>query len=128
MKFEGDTPVIERIPSGLFGLDIALADGDELGMPLRSIYEIYGTWGYGKSTLAYFLSGAMSKELGYEKIVVCDLEGNMDYEYVMHAAAQSGWDGTLKGVNYGEKKKGGDKPFSDIKHSRHCWARRPGRW
>lgn len=106
MKFEGDTPVIDRISSGLWSLDRALRDDMEIGLPLRSIYEIYGTWGYGKSTLAYYLAGKTAQALNKSKVVVCDLEGNMDKDYAMSAFSQSGWEGTIQGINYGEGKKG----------------------
>lgn len=97
VRFEGQIPEIERVRLGLWSLDQALAQKDSLGIPVRIIVELYGKWHVGKSSLAYYIAGRAAPK---GKIYVADLEGTADKEYVISAVAQSGFDGTVKSVDY----------------------------
>ena len=88
----GDYPEIDHVPTGLFTLDRALGGKEQVGMPDRSIYEIYGYEHSGKSTLAYFLIGLYAN---HHTIDLCDLEG-CDKDYVLACLNGAGFDGTVK--------------------------------
>jgi RecA/RadA recombinase len=88
---EGDYPPIERIPTGLFSLDMALATQNDMGMPVRCLYEMYGYTGAGKSSLDYYLAGKVNPK---GTIELCDLEG-LDRDYVLSSLNQAGFEGTL---------------------------------
>jgi len=94
IKIEGEYPGIQRVETGLYSFDLALANPikHELGMPLRTIIELVGPEGIGKSTLAYYLTGAVNKT---GKVVLCDFEG-MDIAHLPVAMATSGFDGSVK--------------------------------
>jgi len=99
---EGDIPTLARFSSGLYGLDHALGFNGEWALPLRSLYEIYGHPGVGKSSLSYYLA---CKVAAMGKVVFADLEGTMDGKYLLSCANLSGFDGVLGIVNYSEKSK-----------------------
>jgi len=92
---------IVRRSTGLYSLDMALAGGGNLGMPLRSVAEIYGNTHVGKSTLTYYLSG-MVAERG--TIDLCDLEG-LDVGYVRSVLLNSNFRGHVKIMDDIEKGK-----------------------
>lgn len=98
---EGDIPVLARFPSGLYGLDRALGFNGEWGLPLRSLYEVYGHPGVGKSSLCYYLA---SKVMPVGKVVFADLEGTMDGRYLLSCAGQAKFDGVLQVVGHKDKK------------------------
>ena len=98
---EGDIPTLARFSSGLYGLDHALGFNGEWGLPLRSLYEVYGHPGVGKSSLCYYLA---SKILPVGKVLFADLEGTMDGQYLLSCANQAKFDGVLKIVDYTGKK------------------------
>jgi len=99
---EGDIPILSRFPTGLYGLDRAIGFNGEWGGPLRSLYEVYGHPGVGKSTLCYYLS---SKVASTGEVVLADLEGTMDGPYLMSCAMNAGFDGTLRIVGFKDTKK-----------------------
>jgi len=69
---------LERTTTGLYSLDSAFGGG----LPLGSIYEIYGYTHVGKSSLAYYLAMKIAKE---RKICVADFEG-FDSDYIYSTA------------------------------------------
>jgi len=70
-------------------------------MPLRSLYEIYGRPGSGKSSLAYYLAGRVRTP---GRVLVADLEANLDKTYVVEAIKRSGFSGTIQAVDYKDAK------------------------
>lgn len=91
MEISGNYPTILRARTGLFSLDVATSRAGEIGLPLRSIVEIYGYPNVGKSTLSYYLSGAVA---GKREIAICDLE-MLDRSYLQSAIGVSGYDGKV---------------------------------
>lgn len=89
----GSYPHISRVRTGLFSLDVALADKKrgQLGLPLRTIAEIYGFPMVGKSSLSYYLAGKVAKK---GRVVVCDVE-NADPDYIQGVFDGSGFDGEV---------------------------------
>jgi recombination protein RecA len=96
IKVMGDYPKISRFESGLFSLDSALrSTSGELGLPLRSIYEIYGFPGVGKSSLSYYLAGKTASVIKSDsRIELCDLE-ILDPDYVLASLEHAGFEGTI---------------------------------
>lgn len=90
-----DYSPIERIETGLFSFDVALAHKGKLGIPDKTITEIYGSTHIGKSTLAYYLSGAINPT---GKVLLCDFEG-IDIDYLPLALSQSMSDGEIEVIN-----------------------------
>ena len=78
ITFTGANPIpLIRAVTGYHSLDIAFGDRrGNVGLPLRSILEIYGPTGAGKSTLAWTLAARVAS-----KISLADLE-NFDPEYL----------------------------------------------
>lgn len=91
-KVEGDYPTLERIKTGLYSFDMALSHGGRVGFPTKSVIEIYGNAGIGKSTLSYFLAGKRSPN---GRILICDLEG-LDIDYLPIATDPTGFDGIIE--------------------------------
>lgn len=93
VKILGGYPSITRCRSGLFSLDLALGNPQgELGIPMRTVGEIYGYTNTGKSSLSYFLSAVLT---GKGQVTVCDLE-NADPEYVRTVMENAGMDGGVR--------------------------------
>lgn len=88
----GNYKSISRQRSGLFSLDLALANRGDLGVPMRTIMEVYGYSNVGKSTLSYYLGGVLTGKGNY---TICDVE-NADREYIRRTAEHSGMDGVVK--------------------------------
>ncbi len=102
VKFEGQTPEIVRVPTGLYTLDhIALSFQGSHGMPLRSLYEIFGRPGSGKSSLAYYLAGRVRSP---GRILIADLEANMNKDYTVSSILQAGFEGTVQATDYRDAK------------------------
>jgi RecA/RadA recombinase len=104
MKIIGDYPPIERRTTGLYTFDRAVGNPfkEAWGMPLRSMYEIYGASSSGKSTLSYFLAGKVNPT---GEIDIADIEG-LDLKYLELAIGASGFEGTLKVISeYDDKGK-----------------------
>jgi len=102
VKIVGDYPQTERVSTGIFSIDRALGDPikERWGMPLRSMYEIYGYPHTGKSTLSYYLAGRVD---GKNDILLADLEG-LDRDYLVAAVGASGFDGTVRIIPYKDTK------------------------
>jgi RecA/RadA recombinase len=98
----GNYPILQRKSTGLFSLDWCLGSRGTFGAPLRSIYEIYGYPNSGKSTLCYYLAGALSPQ---PEITICDLE-NLDVEYLKSSVGTSGFKGTIRLVDAVDEKGG----------------------
>ena len=84
-----------RIETGLYSFDNALSHRGQYGYPTKSIMEIYGQAGIGKSTLSYFLAG---KRNPTGRILITDLEG-IDTEYLPIATAPAKFDGVIEIVS-----------------------------
>lgn len=108
VQITGNYPVLLRQKSGLYSLDIALGRNGEIGIPMRTIVELYGYTNVGKSTLAYFLSGKLT---GNGTVVDCDLE-NADPEYVKSTLTHAGLKGTGHLIDSTDEK---GKPISHEK-------------
>lgn len=87
----GNYPTIARQKSGLFSLDLAMSSRGELGVPMRTVIELYGYTNAGKSTLAYYLTGVLT---GKGNVGVCDLE-NADRDYIKICMEHAGMDGDV---------------------------------
>lgn len=87
-----------RIRTGLPSLDLLLKNSvtGEVGYPIRTISEIYGYAGHGKSTLTQYLAGVLSHNLGKDKIYVADLEGAYDETHLLNNLEGAGFDGEVE--------------------------------
>jgi len=101
----GDVPAVFRLPTGLWSLDKAVGWRNEVGFPGRSLVELYGPEGCGKSTLAYYVS---AKYAGERELWIADLEGSMDKVYIEHVTRIAGHTGIIRIMDYTQpgKKKG----------------------
>lgn len=101
----GIYPKIERLESGLYSLDSALRSvSGGLGLPLRTIYEIYGRPGVGKSSLSYYLAGKTAHTLNPKsRVDLCDLEV-LDPDYVVSSMERAGFEGTLNYIGIKDEK------------------------
>src|SRR3990172_6700275 len=105
VKVTGNYPVLARKRTGLFSLDVAIANGAYLGYPMRTATEIYGYPNVGKSTLSYYLSAKLAES---GRIVICDLE-MLDRNYIEGMYNHLGFDGEVKLVDSTDAK---GKPIS----------------
>ncbi len=97
---EGNYPEIDRVETGLYSFDKALSFQNKLGLPLRTMVEIYGATHIGKSTLSYYLSGVMNPT---GRILICDFEG-LDRSYLPVATAPAKFDGTIEIMSVSDNK------------------------
>lgn len=76
VTFDGDNfESTQRLITNCYSLDKSLSDfKDNLGFPLKSIVEVYGNKGVGKSTFCFSLMGMMAKRL-QKNMVILDWEG-----------------------------------------------------
>ena len=104
VKRLGSYPSLVRFETGLYSIDAALqSPTGDIGLPLRSIYEIYGRPGVGKSSLSYYLAGKTASLLPDKRIDLCDLE-ILDPDYVIASLEHSGFDGTLNFIGMRDTK------------------------
>lgn len=101
VEFVGEYEPIQRVVTGLYTLDRALADKSSIGIPLRSLYELYGYEHCGKSTLAYFLSGKIRPE---GRVYIADFE-LLDREYLVRVLETAGFEGAVELVGGWNNKK-----------------------
>lgn len=87
----GNYPIIPRVSTGILSLDLALRNKATLGLPLRTIVEIYGHPNVGKSSLSYYLAGVVCRS---GVVPICDLE-MLDREYLASAFQHSGFSGDI---------------------------------
>jgi len=102
-EIEGDVPDVFRVRTGLYSVDHTLGLKGKWGFPLRTVVEIYGREHTGKSSLAYYLAGAIRPS---GKVGIVDTEGSLDPEYLRIAFGQSGFSGTIKVTDILKKDKG----------------------
>jgi RecA/RadA recombinase len=101
VELVGNVPMVAWCPLGLYTVDhVAVADLNNIGVPLRSFIEIFGSPEGGKSTLGYYICG---KVTGQGDVVVADLEANMNPEYALSCFNQSGMVGSLRVIDYVDK-------------------------
>ncbi len=109
IKVTGRVPILRRFPSGLWGFDRALGEGNSYGVPTRGGIEIYGDAETGKSTVAYYLAGKVGPIHG--RIGLVDFEVAARKAYLISAVGQSGFDGEIVYIEHTTKdKKGKDIP------------------
>ena len=60
IKFIGDIYPVQRVLTGLWSLDRALGFRGDNGVPLRSLFELYGHEHSGKSTLAWYIAAKVN--------------------------------------------------------------------
>jgi len=104
MKITGNYPTIIRRRTGLFSLDVALGRLGSLGISMRTLVELYGFEGVGKSTLSYYLAGRLAED---KDILICDLE-LLDQSYLPSAIGTE-YNGTVHISDTTDKK---GKPVS----------------
>lgn len=88
--------------TGLWSFDRALGFRGEVGVPLRSLFELYGHEHSGKSTLAWFIAASIGSG---GKIWIADLEGTLDKKYIKNVVENAGYSGEVEIVRYIAKKK-----------------------
>lgn len=96
----GNYSSIVRQRSGLFSLDLALSGRGELGVPMRTLAEIYGYPNVGKSSLSYYLAFTLT---GKGSALICDLE-NADRDYIKATAEHAGMDGNVRLIDTVDEK------------------------
>lgn len=96
IQIEGYLPEKSYAPTGLWSLDQALGMPPDVGMPLRSFYEIYGRPSSGKSSLAQYLAGRVRSD---GRIVIMDTEAALEPAYLKASLSQAGFCGTAKIVD-----------------------------
>jgi RecA/RadA recombinase len=104
-EIEGVVPDVFRIQTGLHSLDSALGFGGDRGFPLRTVVELYGREHVGKSSVAYYLGGAIRPD---GKVGIVDTEGSLDPQYLRIAFGQAGFRGTIKVTDFIKQVKGED--------------------
>lgn len=102
-EIEGEVWSAARYKVGLWSLEHALSDLQlgQRGIPLRSIWEIFGPPESGKNTLAFYLAGHAFPR---GRILYAALEG-VDKEYVANAVGQ----GTVEFISHFLKDAQGNK-------------------
>lgn len=84
-----DYPLIPRIHTGFHSLDKSLSKDNIVGWPLRTMTEIYGPTGIGKTNFTLSIAGIIARNLG-GNIGICPID-NLDKDIARD---------TLHGVNY----------------------------
>jgi RecA/RadA recombinase len=101
VRIVGDLFPVRRIETGLWSLDRALGFRGDNGVPLRSLFELYGFEHSGKSTLAWFIAARISAT---GTIWVADLEGTIDQNYIREVVTNAGFEGTVRIADYTKRK------------------------
>lgn len=91
VEIVGNYPELKRERTGLYSLDWAFSSKGSLGVPMRTILELYGYTNSGKSTLAYYLAGVLT---GKGNVALCDLEA-ADPEYIKTSMTNAGLNGSV---------------------------------
>jgi RecA/RadA recombinase len=85
---------LPRVMTGIPKLDRILgSQNNKLGMPLRSLYEIYGPPGSLKSSLGIFMAARVNSS---GVIVTADIEGGFEKEYVRSVLITAGFGGRFR--------------------------------
>ena len=88
--------------TGLWSFDRALGFRGNVGVPLRSLFELYGYEHSGKSTLAWYLAASVRRD---GRIYIADLEGTLEKDYIKSVVEHAGFSGEVEIVKYTELKK-----------------------
>ena len=89
----GKLPSIERVETGFWSLDRALQNGrGQRGFPLRTIIELYGYEGVGKSTFCWDISSRLKAD---GTVCVGALE-TLDPDYMKDIMENAGFHGTIE--------------------------------
>jgi len=89
----------ERLVTGLHSFDWSFAGSDNKpGLPLRSIIEVTGAQGIGKSTVVFSLAGMLAKKLE-RNITLIDFE-RQNEETLSNCLELSGFTGSLDWASY----------------------------
>lgn len=96
IKITGETPKFQRIETGWYSFDRALADQTEIGYPLGQILELYGSSGVGKSTVAHSLAGVLARETK-SNIAIADFEG-INQKLMVANLEMQGFDGEVRRI------------------------------
>lgn len=111
ITFEGICPPLERFRTGFWSLDQSLRNSaGDIGFPLRTIVEVYGATGVGKSTWTYSIASKINQG---EKIALADLEG-LDPEYLKTILENTGFHGTVEFIVDENDEKALEKLISSI--------------
>jgi recombination protein RecA len=89
MKVQGDHQPLVRVPTGCWSFDKSLSGG----MPLRAIYELYGSPLVGKTTFATFLAGKVRAD---GRVLIAETEFKLNLEYVKRNLTLAGFGGTIQ--------------------------------
>lgn len=105
IEFVGTHHGFGRVVTGFYSLDHALRNPHDgaVGFPTRTLCEIYGATGVGKSTLVTDLLGRMSVSLDNRQIACADLE-NQDEKMIETVLSNTGFRAKWNWVNYPSKK------------------------
>lgn len=91
IEFVGTHYTFGRVVTGFFSLDNALrGDKETVGFPTRTLVEIYGPTGAGKSTLSTDLLARISVALDNREISCLDLE-NQDERMITNVLSNAGY-------------------------------------
>lgn len=94
-----DDSVSERLVTGFHSLDWAFADANgHAGLPLRSIVEVTGSQGIGKSTFVFSMAGLVASKLG-RNITLIDFE-RQNSDTLKSCLELSGFDGAVDWASY----------------------------
>lgn len=94
ITFVSDTiPETTRLLSGFYSLDKAAGDGKSIGFPIRTMTEIFGPAGLGKTTVMLSLGAIFAKQLG-GNIGFADFEGQ-SLDTVRNSLAMQGFGGEV---------------------------------
>lgn len=88
---------IRRVSTGLYSMDRALQNQvtGEIGFPVKTLTELYGNPGIGKSTLSYYLMGEIARQVNEAgHLVLCDFEG-LDISHLPLALSTGGYSGKV---------------------------------
>jgi RecA/RadA recombinase len=96
VTIEGQPNDFQRVKTGLYSLDYLLRSArGEVGLPANTTFEIYGSSGIGKSTLATALAGKFCAVTGGKRIDIADLETAYEKEHLIHTLEWAGFDGKV---------------------------------
>ena len=95
ISFVGDVPnSTERVVTGLYSLDRAVGDsGGNVGFPLRTLVELYGKKGIGKTSFCLSMMGRIADKTG-KPISILDFE-RQDPDTVSKILSLSGYEGDV---------------------------------
>lgn len=88
----GNYPGITRKRTGLFSFDVAVGSRGELGLPMRTVVELYGYPNAGKSTLSYYIAPKVTEK---SVVSICDFE-SADKDYIKRTAQAAGFAGDVR--------------------------------